>query len=241
MSVRDAVRRRVCSRHRDCRSDPSRAPCRPRRSTCFGVRPRASIRRRGRPVDAIRRRAPGSMRSGQLGEVGGALLEVGHDRLDLVGRADQAADHPALLGELLGGVGVGEAVEQRLGAPDGVGAAPGDLGGQRQRVLARASPTTCVASPSSPASRPRHDARRERQLLGDVGPDEPGQEQRAGHVRHQPPVDLAHRQLGVGVDDADVGAEGDLDAAAEGVAVDGGDHRDRQLLPHPRRPAGRGG
>ena len=38
---------------------------------------------------------------------------------------------------------------------------------------------------------------------------------------------------GVRVDDADVGAEGDLQSTAEGVAMDGGDHRDGQLLPHP--------
>ncbi len=35
------------------------------------------------------------------------------------------------------------------------------------------------------------------------------------------------------MDDADVGAESDLQPTAEGVSVDGGDHRYRQLLPHP--------
>ena len=34
--------------------------------------------------------------------------------------------------------------------------------------------------------------------------------------------------------EADVGPEGDLDAAAEGVTVDRGDHRDGHLLPDPR-------
>ena len=43
------------------------------------------------------------------------------------------------------------------------------------------------------------DAGGERQLLGHVDADEPGQEQRAGHVGHQAPADLAHRQLGVRV------------------------------------------
>ena len=33
---------------------------------------------------------------------------------------------------------------------------------------------------------------------------------------------------------ADVGAECDLDATSEGMTVNGGDHRDRHLLPRPR-------
>jgi hypothetical protein len=46
-------------------------------------------------------------------------------------------------------------------------------------------------------------------------------------------VHLADRPLGIARAEPDVGAERDLQAAAEGVAVHGGDHRDRQLLPHP--------
>ena len=100
---------------------------------------------------------------------------------------------------------------------------------------------TWVAMPSSPASVPEKMRAVNVSSLATSTPTQPGQEQRAGHVRHEAPVDLAHRQLGGRVDEADVGAEGDLDAAAEGVAVDGRDHRDGQLLPDPGRPAGRGG
>ena len=55
----------------------------------------------------------------------------------------------------------------------------------------------------------------------------------AGHVGDEPPLDLHDRQLGVGRDEADVGGERDLQAAAEGHAVDRGDHRHRHLGPDP--------
>ena len=46
-------------------------------------------------------------------------------------------------------------------------------------------------------------------------------------------MDLTHRELGVGRAEPDVGTQRDLEAAAQRVPVDGGDHRDLQLLPHP--------
>jgi hypothetical protein len=58
----------------------------------------------------------------------------------------------------------------------------------------------------------------------------------AGHVGHQSPPDLQDRKLGVGRDDAHVSAEGDLQSAAERVALDRGDHRHGQLAPHVHRP-----
>ena len=69
--------------------------------------------------------------------------------------------------------------------------------------------------------------------LATSAPHQPGEEQRAGHVGHEPPVHLADGQLGVGMDDADVRAERDLHPAAEGVTVHGGDDRNGELLPHP--------
>ena len=125
-------------------------------------------------------------------------------------------------------------VEQGLRAADRLGAA------RRRSRPARASASSRGVSREpggqargASASRPRHHPGGEGQLLGHVGAHEPAEDQRAGHVGHQAPVDLADRQLGVGVHDADVGAERDLDAAAERVAVHGGDDRDRDLLPHP--------
>ena len=52
-----------------------------------------------------------------------------------------------------------------------------------------------------------------------------------GHVGDQAPLDLQHRQLHVGGDEAQVGAQGELEAAAEGHAVHRGDHRDGDLAP----------
>ena len=130
----------------------------------------------------------------------------------------------ALLGELFGGTAVGQSVEQALRAADGVGTARAISAASVDRLGdgVLAEPRRQAEGHSLAAI---DDPGRERQLLGDIGTNEPGQEQRAGHVGHQAPVDFADGQLGVGMDDADVGAEGDLQPAAEGVTVDGGDHR----------------
>ena len=77
----------------------------------------------------------------------------------------------------------------------------------------------------------REDAGREHQLLGDVD----AAELDRNHVpvmSGRRPQRTSLTERGVGVDVADVGAEGDLQAAAEGVAVDGGHHRHGKLLPH---------
>ena len=50
-----------------------------------------------------------------------------------------------------------------------------------------------------------------------------------------PQLDLAHRELRVRRHDAQVRGQRDLQAAAVGYAVDRRDHRNRQLLPDPRR------
>ena len=124
-------------------------------------------------------------------------------------------------------------VEQRLRTAHRVGAAPGDVAGQCHRVVVRR-----LGQAGGDADRVRlaavEHAGGERELLGHVGAHQLRQHERAGHVGHQAPVHLAHAQLRVGVHDADVGAQRDLDAAAECVAVHRSDDRDRHLLPHPR-------
>ena len=64
---------------------------------------------------------------------------------------------------------------------------------------------------------------------------------RAGHVGDEAPLDLHHRHARVGRDVAHVGAQRDLEAAAERHAVHRGDHRHRHLAPDPAgilRPVG---
>ena len=56
---------------------------------------------------------------------------------------------------------------------------------------------------------------------------------RSGHVGNEAPMHFAHAELCVGMHEADVGAERDLDSTTERVAVDRGDHRHGDLLPHP--------
>ena len=130
-------------------------------------------------------------------------------------------------------------VVEPLGGAHRVGRAPGDLGGEllrrRQRVLGHA----------------RHEAERRGlgardhaagvgQLLRDVDRHEPRQRRGDAHVRHQAPLGLHHRQPRVGRGEADVGAQRDLQPAAEAVAVDRGDHRRRQRRSSRCRRAGRG-
>jgi hypothetical protein len=81
---------------------------------------------------------------------------------------------------------------------------------------------------------PAHDPPGEGQLLGHVPAHEFGEQLGAGHVRHQAPADLQHRHPRVRGDDADVGAERDLQAAAQGVTGHGRDDRDRDLRPDVR-------
>jgi hypothetical protein len=114
-----------------------------------------------------------------------------------------------------------------------VRAAAGDRAGQVEGGLARVG-----IDPGGQAERhglrPADDAPGKGQLLGHVPADEPGKQLGAGHVRHQAPADLQHRHPRVGGDDAQVGAERDLQPAAQGVPGHGGDDRDRDLGPHVR-------
>ena len=103
------------------------------------------------------------------------------------------------------------------------------------RASASGSSLARVHRPSAHRLGARHVAAGPGQLLGHVDADEARQRGRGGHVGRQAPADLEHRQLGLGVDDADVGAERDLQAATEAVPVHRGDDRHRHLGP----PVGR--
>lgn len=109
----------------------------------------------------------------------------------------------------------------------------GDVPGQCQGVGARVvGQLGCKAECESFSA--IEDSRGEGQLLGNVGANESGQHQRSGHVRNETPVDFTHRHLGVGMDDANVGPETDLDSPSQRMAVNCRDHGHRDLLPHPR-------
>jgi PII-like signaling protein len=185
--------------------------------------------------------------SAWVGEPGRALAELRGDRFGLVRAADEGADLLLLGGEARLQVHPARQVQQPLGRPDGIGAAAGDGAGQLQGGLARVR-----INPGRQAQRDgllaAHDAPGEGQFLGDVPADELWEHLAAGHVRHQAPPDLHHRQPRVRRDDADVGAERDLQAAAQRIAGHGRDDRDGDLRPDvrgplsggPRRPGARG-
>ena len=185
--------------------------------------------------------------SARVGEPGRALAELRGDRFGLVRAADESADLLLLGGEARLQVHPAGQVQQPLGRPDGIGAAAGDAAGQLQGGLARVR-----IDPGRQAQRHRllaaHDAPGEGQLLGHVPADQLGEQLAARHVGHQAPLDLQHRHPCVRRDDADVGAERDLQAAAQRVAGHGRDDRDRDLRPDvrgplpggPRRPVARG-
>ena len=111
----------------------------------------------------------------------------------------------------------------------------GDLPGERQRVVER---RLADAGGERRGARPRAPSTMRPVNVSSFATSRPtslGQELGAGHVGDQAPAHLEHRHLHVGRDDADVGAEGDLEPAAEGDAVDGGDDR-RRASPATRTP-----
>ena len=172
-------------------------------------------------------------RDGSVREVRGALLEVRHHRLDLVrrcrpGRRSRAARSANWSAAPSANIRLNSSFAPRTASGLRAAISPASA-----IASSYGSSLRRVARPSCNASRAVEHPRREDQLLGDVGAHEVRQHERPGHVGHEAPVHLAHRELGVGMDDADVGAERDLDSAAERVPVHGGDHRHGHLLPHP--------
>ena len=178
--------------------------------------------------------------SSVVGEHGRPALDVGGDCLHLVAGADQRPDHASLVGELLGRAVREHPVEQALGAAHPVGVARRDLACQRGRIVVGLVAET-RDEPELVALAGVEHPRRVRELAGDVVAHQPGEHERAGHVGRDAPVQLAHRQLRVGMGDADVGAERQLQAATEGVSVHGGDRPAPAAPATPSRSAERGG
>src|SRR4029079_7156006 len=73
------------------------------------------------------------------------------------------------------------------------------------------------------------------QLAQNIVAYEARQNWRARHVGYQPPFDLHDRHPRVGREEAHVGAERELEAAAKGDALDRRYHRHRKLSPAPHR------
>jgi PII-like signaling protein len=208
--------------------------------TLPALRASAGDRRRGGTRLATHHLPPtpdplSSGRSGWVGEPGRALAELRGDRFGLVRAADEGADLLLLGGEARLQVHPARQVQQPLSRPDGIGAAAGDDAGQFQRGLARVG-IDLGRQAQRHGLLAAHDAPGEGQFLGDVPADELGQHLAAGHVWHQAPPDLHHRQPRVRRDDADVGAERDLQAAAQRIAGHGRDDRNGDLRPDVRGP-----
>src|SRR5690606_17224817 len=53
---------------------------------------------------------------------------------------------------------------------------------------------------------------------------------------YESPLDLHHAELRLRMDVTNVGAERDLESSAKGDAMDGSEHRNRNLAPDPRHP-----
>ena len=138
--------------------------------------------------------------SGGVGEDRRAPLEVGHDRLDLVRAADQAADHPALLGELRGRVRRASSRLNRAFAPRTASGLRPAISRASASASSRGSSDSRVARPSSQRLDARDDPAGEGQLLGDVGADELAEHERArscpGPGPSGPPARTAGRRGG---------------------------------------------
>ena len=128
--------------------------------------------------------------------------------------------------------GAVEALSRRLAWRMATGDLPA-ISAARARASVRGSSETRVHRPMAAASVAGEHAAGVGELAGDVVADQAGQQPRAGHVGDEAPAHLEHRELGVGGDEADVGAERDLQSTAEARSGDGGDDRDLEPAPHP--------
>ncbi len=103
------------------------------------------------------------------------------------------------------------------------------------KAAARGSSQIRVARPVAHGLLRREDAPGIGELAQDVVAHQAGKDRRARHVGHQAPFDLHDRHPRIGREKAHVGAERELEAAAERHALDRGDHRHRKLPPAPHR------
>jgi hypothetical protein len=128
----------------------------------------------------------------------------------------------------------GQIVEHALGGADRVRALAGDLARDLEGRGARV-----VADPRREAVAHGFLRREDAPGIGEIAQDivahEAGQDRRARHVGHQAPFDLHDRHPRIGREEAHVGAERELEAAAERHALDRGNHRHRKLPPAPHR------
>ena len=77
------------------------------------------------------------------------------------------------------------------------------------------------------------DSRTEHEFLCYVWTHQPRKHQRTCHVRDQTPMHFTNGQLSVGMHDANVSSKCHLQSSPKGVAVNCGDHRNRNFLPNP--------
>ena len=186
------------------------------------------------------RRARSSEGRGRILVVGGALLQVRHDRLELIGRADQLLLLDRFGHQAGRGIDGHRVVQDPLGRAHGVGTLVGDLLRRLQRRRARIIDQLRDEAELLGLGAVE-DAAGVGELAHDVLARQMAHELRAGKIGHQAPLDLHHREARVGRGVAHVGAQHDLEAAAEGHAMDRGDHRHRQGAPQPGallRPVG---
>ena len=125
-------------------------------------------------------------------------------------------------------------IEQLLGSADCVRRAAGHLPREGEGVVERLLREARGQTEFRGLDAADHTSG-EGELLGDVGAHEVPQQLGAGHVGNEAPDDFAHGESRLRVDDPQVGAEGDLEAAAVGHAMDCGDHRYRHRVPDPGR------
>src|SRR6185312_14104618 len=171
--------------------------------------------------------------SSNVGEARCALVDDGADRLGLVGAPQQFLLLDGFGEQRRAGID-GQIVQHALGGTDGVGTLASDLacdlkgGGPR-----------IVADPRRKAVTHRFPGGENPTRIGEFAQDivahEASEDWRSRHVRYQSPFDLHDRHSRVGRKETHVGAERELEAAAERDALDRGNHRHRKLPPAPHR------
>ena len=160
-------------------------------------------------------------------------MQVRQNRFDLVGAADQFDLFVGLRLKHLAHAPLRRQFEDALVGADGVGVLVGDLAGELEGFGARV-----VADASREAVFVGFDAGEDAGGVGEfadhVLAGEMAHQREARHVGHQTPFGFHDRKLRIGRGVADVGAEHDLEAAAEGDTVDRGDDRHRNVPPDHR-------
>mgnify|MGYP000397970978 CR=1 FL=1 len=168
--------------------------------------------------------------SASVGEAGWALFHFRHDRLDLIGCPHDAILFAAFCQKDGIFAFFLHDLEQSLGAADGIGVLVGDgfrqRGGPGQRIFVDHGGEAQAESLFA-----REFAVGIGQLAKDVVTHQAAPQGIAAHVGDEAPFHFHNRHARCRMDHADVGAAGDLEAAAEADAVDGGDDGDGAFAP----------